>query len=360
VDKERRQNRELVRLLAVGVVGLVVELAGTTRGEHGTLVAGLGMLITLGGRSPASATVSGRNRARRGEDGRRCPAPGAAGGRPCHTRALVPGVRRAARYRRGGTGRGGHMGGALQTAGIYDTFVGAFGLAGVDRLRRRLVGNLAGDILEIGVGTGLNLRHYGSGVRVTGIEPAAALLRAAVPRARVGGHALALASAAALPFPDNAFDAVVSPLVFCSIPVPLLRPALAELRRVLRPDGQLLMLEHTRTGRPWCDAAIDAVAALWLRLSGGCHLDRDTPALLVCAGWRLIRHERHALGLYRLLIAVPAPVADADVRPGARERGEGRRCCATPAVAVPGGDPQWAPPRFTPKVSPGESAPGVR
>ena len=197
------------------------------------------------------------------------------------------------------------MRGVLQAAPIYDAFVGAFGLAGVGRLRQRLVGGLSGDVLEIGVGTGLNLRHYGPGARVTGIEPAANLLRAAVPRVHARGHALALASAAALPFPTGTLDAVVSPLVFCSIPTPLLIPALAELRRVLRPDGQLLLLEHTRTNRPWLDIAIDALAPLWLRLSGGCHLDRDTPALLACAGWYIARHERHAYGLYRLLVALP-------------------------------------------------------
>lgn len=205
------------------------------------------------------------------------------------------------------------MGGVLQAAAVYDAFVGAFGLAGVGRLRRRLVGDLAGEILEIGVGTGLNLRHYGPGARVTGIEPSPALLRAAVTRARARGHALARASAAALPFPDDAFDAIVSPLVFCSIPAPLLGPALAELRRVLRPGGRLFLLEHTRTDRPRCDAVIAAVAPLWLRLSGGCHLDRDTPALLARAGWRFARHERHALGLYRLLIAVPPPPPVGDV-----------------------------------------------
>lgn len=201
------------------------------------------------------------------------------------------------------------MGGVLQAAPVYDAFVGTFGLAGVGRLRQRLVSNLAGEILEIGVGTGLNLRHYGPGARVTGIDPAANLLRAAVPRACVGGHALVLASAAALPFPDAAFDAVVSPLVFCSIPTPLLLPALAELQRVLRPGGRLLLLEHTRTNRPWLDRSIDALAPLWLCLSGGCHLDRDTPALLACAGWDIARHERHAYGLYRLLVALPTAPA---------------------------------------------------
>jgi len=197
------------------------------------------------------------------------------------------------------------MGGVLQAAPVYDAFVGTFGLAGVGRLRQRLVGDLAGEILEIGVGTGLNLRYYGPDARVTGIEPAANLLRAAVPRACAGGHALVLASAAALPFPDAAFDAVVSPLVFCSIPASLLLPALAELQRVLRPGGRLLLLEHTRTNRPWLDRFIDVLAPLWLRLSGGCHLDRDTPALLACAGWHIARHERHAYGLYRLLVAQP-------------------------------------------------------
>ena len=199
------------------------------------------------------------------------------------------------------------MRGVLQTATIYDGFVGTFGLAGLTRLRRRLVGGLAGDILEIGVGTGLNLRHYGPHARVTGIEPAAMLLRAAVPRATARSYALIRASAAALPFPDAAFDAVVSPLVFCSIPAPLLQPTLAELRRVLRPGGRLLLLEHTRTGRPRLDAALDALAPFWVRLSGGCHLDRDTPALLARSGWHVARHECYACGLYRLLRAVPTP-----------------------------------------------------
>lgn len=200
------------------------------------------------------------------------------------------------------------MRGVLQVAAVYDTFVGSFELAGLRHLRRRLVGQLAGDILEIGVGTGLNLRHYGPQARVTGIDPAAALLRAAVPRARLRGYALTLATAEALPFPDGSFDAVVSPLVFCSIPAPLLHPALAELRRVLRPGGQLLQLEHTRTGHPRFDAVIDLLAPLWLRLSGGCHLDRDTPALLTGANWRIERHEYHAFGLYRLLISTPGQV----------------------------------------------------
>ncbi len=197
------------------------------------------------------------------------------------------------------------MRGVLQVATAYDAFVGAFDLAGLGALRRRLVGGLGGDILEIGVGTGLNLRHYGPQARVAGIEPEAALLRAALPRARARGYTLARAAAQALPFPDGSFDVVVSAIVFCSIPTPLLRAALDEIRRVLRPGGRLIQLEHTRTGHPLLDLPIDAFAPFWLRLSGGCHINRDTPALLAAAGWRVERHERRAFGLYRLLASSP-------------------------------------------------------
>lgn len=199
------------------------------------------------------------------------------------------------------------MKGVLQSASLYDSIIGAFDRLGLDRLRREMVGGLAGDILEIGVGTGLTFPHYGPRARVTGIEPAAPLYRAAVERARRRGYRVEQADAQALPFPDASFDVVVSTLVFCSIPDRALGPVLKEVRRVLRPGGRLMQLEHTRTNRRWLDALLDAVAPLWLRLSGGCHVNRDTAALLRRSGWRLERHQRRVLGLYRLLVSTPAP-----------------------------------------------------
>lgn len=197
------------------------------------------------------------------------------------------------------------MKGVLQSASLYDGIIGAFDRLGLDRLRREMVGGLAGDILEIGVGTGLTFPHYGPLARVTGIEPAAPLYQAAVERARQRGYRVEQADAQALPFPDASFDVVVSTLVFCSIPNRALEPVLKEVRRVLRPGGRLMQLEHTRTNRRWFDALLDAIAPLWLRLSGGCHVNRDTAALLRHSGWRLERHQRRAFGLYRLLVSTP-------------------------------------------------------
>jgi len=97
----------------------------------------------------------------------------------------------------------------------------------------------------------------------------------------------------------------VSTLVFCSIPDAALAGTLAEIARVLRPGGRFPQLEHTRSGHRPLDRALDAAAPLWLRASGGCHVNRDTAALLAAAGWRIACHERHAGGLYRLLVSTP-------------------------------------------------------
>ncbi len=238
------------------------------------------------------------------------------------------------------------MKGVLQSAKVYDGIIGSFDLLGLGRLRRQMVGGLAGDILEIGVGTGLTFQHYGPDARVTGIEPAGELIPAARERARRRGYRVEQADAQALPFPDASFDIVVSTLVFCSIPDDALIGVLKEARRVLRPGGTLIQVEHTRTNRGWFDAILDGIAPVWLKLSGGCHVNRDTPALLERAGWRLARHERRALGLYRLLVSTP-PARDTvlDLKPAAMP-------ARTPALAVPAGYPRQ--PQGFPEQAPGD------
>ena len=197
------------------------------------------------------------------------------------------------------------MNAVLRDAALYDRVIGSFDRLGLARLRRRLVGPLGGAILELGVGTGLTMPLYGPDARVVGIEPEGRLLAGAAPRALARGFPLYCARAEALPFADASFDAVVSTLAFCSIPEAALAGTLAEVRRVLRPGGRFLQLEHTRSGHRLLDRTLDALAPLWLRASGGCHVNRDTAALLAMAGWRVVRHERHAGGLYRLLVSAP-------------------------------------------------------
>lgn len=153
--------------------------------------------------------------------------------------------------------------------------------------RRHLVEQLPGEVLEIGVGSGTNLRYYRRAAHVWAIEPdserAAEAARAAV-RAAVPAE-VRVAAAESLPFDDGAFDHVVSSLVFCSVADP--DKALAEIGRVLRPAGVLHMLEHVRPDTaPLAWAAALATPA-WSSMAHNCHLDRPTLELLKTHGWQV-------------------------------------------------------------------------
>src|SRR5206468_11661811 len=137
------------------------------------------------------------------------------------------------------------MRGLEQIPWLYDPVCALYELLGLDRWRRWLVAGARGLALDVGCGTGRNLPLYREGVRVVGLDPAWASLQRA--RRRVPHIALVQGSAEALPFSDATFDTVVSGLTFCSVPDA--RRGLAEVRRVLRPDGQLRMLEHVRSIR---------------------------------------------------------------------------------------------------------------
>jgi len=112
-----------------------------------------------------------------------------------------------------------------------------------------------------------------------------------------------VADAQGLPFRPAHFRYVTAALVFCSLPHPVL--ALREIARVLRPDGRLVQLEHTTTEHPITDALLDLLAPAWKMVTGGCRLNRDTSALLTALGWHVVRHERYAGGLVRLIEALP-------------------------------------------------------
>ncbi|RME64669.1 MAG: SAM-dependent methyltransferase [Caldilineae bacterium] len=157
--------------------------------------------------------------------------------------------------------------------------------------RARLVGPLQGRVLEIGVGRGENLAHYRSASLVAGIEPHPERAAAAQAAARRASQALgvpmqvSIAPAEALPFPQDAFDAVVSSLVFCSVDEP--EAALGEIERVLRPDGALWMVEHIRPQAPVLAHLTDVATPAWRRIAYNCHLNRPTLDVLRARGWRV-------------------------------------------------------------------------
>ncbi len=165
----------------------------------------------------------------------------------------------------------------------------ALGNAMIARRRAQLLGGgLAGRVLEIGSGTGQNFRHYPSGVDVVyALEPSAAMARRAEKRrtaARVAIEPLA-AGAEAIPLADGSVDAAVSFMTLCSIPP--VEAALAEVRRVLKPGGRLLFLEHGRAPDPGVRKWQDRLQPIHGALFGGCRVDRDVPALLAAAGFTI-------------------------------------------------------------------------
>lgn len=151
-----------------------------------------------------------------------------------------------------------------------------------------------GEVLEVGFGTGLNLPHYPETVsRLVGVDPLVALedrVEARVAAAPFPVERHALRADGGLPFDAGRFDRVVFTWTLCSIPDPT--RALAEMRRVLRPEGRLLFIEHGRSDEPGVARWQDRITPVWKRIAGGCHLNRRPDRLIEAAGFRLEALDR--------------------------------------------------------------------
>ena len=157
-------------------------------------------------------------------------------------------------------------------------------------LRRQYVSLAIGDVLELGIGTGLNLEHYTDTVRsVTGVDPAAELTEKARERAAAIKPKVEVLgiSGEELPIEDNEFDTVVCTWTMCSIPNPY--RAVAEMRRVLKPAGKVIFVEHGRADDPKVVKWQRRIEPLWKVIGGGCHLTRRMDDLLEQGGFRITR-----------------------------------------------------------------------
>lgn len=175
---------------------------------------------------------------------------------------------------------------------LYDHVCGASDAAGLATWRARLVEDLAGDVLEVGAGTGLMFRHYGAGARVTAVEPDAAFAACAAPRIVAAAAAVELVAGTieALPGASQVRDAAVVGLVLCSVADEA--AALAELRRVLRPGAPLRLIEHVRSPRVIAGTLMRAANPLWRALNGqGCNMHRDPLPAIRAAGFAIDRLE---------------------------------------------------------------------
>jgi ubiquinone/menaquinone biosynthesis C-methylase UbiE len=158
----------------------------------------------------------------------------------------------------------------------------------LDHYRQRTIETAQGLVLEVGVGSGLNLRFYSRTVdRVFGIDLSPELLRLAHERTAdaVVPVSLLRASAEHLPFADAVFDTIVMTWTLCSIPNPI--AALTEMRRVLKPGGRLLFVEHGLSPEISTARWQHRLTPCWKRISGGCHLDRKTDDLMRTAGFQI-------------------------------------------------------------------------
>jgi len=171
-------------------------------------------------------------------------------------------------------------------------------LLGVRKLRSRMLRKASGDVLEVAVGTGINLPHYPAGCRVTAVDISPAMLDIAGERTRKLGMDVAfrVMNAEALEFTDESFDTVVSTLSLCTFPDPV--SALREMGRACRREGRILLLEHGRSDRErlgrWQDRRENRHARQL-----GCHWNREPLEIARRAGLDVICYRRTFFGIFQ-------------------------------------------------------------
>lgn len=179
--------------------------------------------------------------------------------------------------------------------GLYDKFVlprllnAACGTKPILKQREKVVPQCTGRVLEIGMGTGLNLPYYDASKieMVYGLEPVAEMVAQARPRAAQAPFPVEFIDLPGeqIPLPDESIDTVLLTYTLCTIPG--VADALAGMRRVLKPGGQLIFCEHGRAPDASVGKWQDRLNGVWGAIAGGCNINRDIPTLLVEGGFSI-------------------------------------------------------------------------
>jgi ubiquinone/menaquinone biosynthesis C-methylase UbiE len=171
-------------------------------------------------------------------------------------------------------------------------------------LRRKALTYASGKVLEVGVGTGTNLPYYPAGCEVTGIDFSPVMLAKAQQKVGLAKVPVTLLEMDAenMAFPDNTFDTVVATCVFCSVPDPV--KGLQEVRRVCRPDGKIILLEHVRSDSPILGKIMDMLNPVSLYLVGS-NINRRTIENVETAGIHILENEDMWGKIVKLIVAKP-------------------------------------------------------
>jgi ubiquinone/menaquinone biosynthesis C-methylase UbiE len=172
-------------------------------------------------------------------------------------------------------------------AAIYDRMMASEEKKFFGAIREEMLKDVTGEVLEVGAGTGANFPYYRNGAHIVATEPDPYMLERARKHAADVSANIEIYQAAAeeLPFPDATFDFVIDTLVLCSVRDP--RTALSEMKRVLKPGGELRLYEHVRYQNPIGAISQDIVTPVWRWFGAGCHPNRDTGRLIREAGFEL-------------------------------------------------------------------------
>ena len=186
----------------------------------------------------------------------------------------------------------------------YDLVEGIPDVLGVRKLRRRLLRQASGNVLEVAVGTGKNLRYYPPGCRIIALDVSREMLNVARQRAAKLSMdvSFSLADAAALPFSDKSFDTVVSSVTTCTFSEPV--SALREMARVCKTEGRVLLLEHGRSDREWLGRWQDRREDSFAKQLG-CHWNREPLELVRKAGLKINNSRRVFFGVFHTIDAEP-------------------------------------------------------
>jgi ubiquinone/menaquinone biosynthesis C-methylase UbiE len=178
-------------------------------------------------------------------------------------------------------------------------------LFGVAKQRKKLFAQASGDVLDVGCGYGMNFPYLIHAKSITGVDFSSVMLNKARETMREAGLKVDLreGDAEALEFPDNSFDAVISTLSTCSFFNPI--TALKEIRRVCKPDGKILLIEHGRSTLKWVGKYQDNHVYQQVE-QGGCRWNQEPQELVKEAGLNILHADRTLLGIFHTIIVSPA------------------------------------------------------